>query len=100
MRLTSHARFGEEDGEDRSGYPLYGVPVLTLHKTHWVRDVTFDEDRSQVRTGAAPQVMAAMRNLVLALLHRAGHANIAAALRTSAGRPAAAVTLILSGGRK
>jgi len=70
------------------------------NKTHWVRDVTFDEDRSQVRTGAAPQVMAAMRNLVLALLRRAGHANIAAALRTYTGRPAAAVTLILSGGRK
>ena len=70
------------------------------NKTHWVRDVTFDEDRSQVRTGAAPQVMAAMRNLVLALLRRAGHANIAAALRTYPGRPADAVTLILSGGRK
>ena len=27
------------------------------NRLHWVRDVTFDEDRSQVRTGAAPQVM-------------------------------------------
>ena len=26
------------------------------NRLHWVRDVTFDEDRSQVRTGAAPQV--------------------------------------------
>jgi Transposase DDE domain len=65
------------------------------NKTHYVRDVTFDEDRSQVRTGAAPQVMAAVRNLVLALLRRAGHANIAAALRTYAGRPAAAVAVVL-----
>ncbi len=70
------------------------------NKTHWVRDVTFDEDRSQTRTGAAPQVMAATRNLVLAVLRRAGHTNIAAALRTYAGRPADAVTLILSRGRK
>lgn len=70
------------------------------NKTHYVRDVTFDEDRSQVRTAAAPQVMAALRNLVLALLRRAGHTNIAAALRTYAGRPPHAVTLILSGGRK
>lgn len=23
---------------------------------HWVRDVTFDEDRSQIRTGSAPRV--------------------------------------------
>lgn len=70
------------------------------NKTHYVRDVTFDEDRSQVRTGAAPQAMAALRNLVLALLRRAGHPNMAAALRTYAGRPADAVTLILSSGRK
>jgi len=70
------------------------------NRVHWVRDVTFDEDRSQVRSGAAPQVMAAIRNLVLALLRRAGHRNIAAALRTYAGRPPDAVFLLLSGGRK
>ncbi|WP_210731515.1 hypothetical protein [Mycobacterium intracellulare] len=29
---------------------------------HWVRDVTFDEDRSTVRTGTAPQVVASLRN--------------------------------------
>ena len=28
------------------------------NRLHWVRDVTFDEDRSQVRRGAGPQVMA------------------------------------------
>jgi predicted transposase YbfD/YdcC len=70
------------------------------NKTHWVRDVTLDEDRSQVRTGAAPQVMAATRNLAVALLRRVGHTNIAAALRTYAGRPADAVTLVLPRGRK
>ena len=32
------------------------------NRLHWVRDVTFDEDRSQVRTGAAPQVLAGLRN--------------------------------------
>jgi predicted transposase YbfD/YdcC len=51
------------------------------NRVHWVRDVTFDEDRSQVRTGAAPQVMAGLRNLVIALVRRAGHTNVAAALR-------------------
>ena len=66
------------------------------NKIHWVRDVTFDEDRSQTRRGAGPQVMAACRNLAIALLRRAGHTNLAAALRTYAGRPAAAVALILS----
>lgn len=31
------------------------------NKSHWVRDVTFDEDRSQVRCGSIPQIMAALR---------------------------------------
>jgi len=65
------------------------------NRLHWVRDVTFDEDRSQVRAGQAPQVMAACRNLALTFLRRAGHPNIAAALRTYAGRPLAAVALVL-----
>ena len=51
------------------------------NRVHWVRDVTFDEDRSQIRTEAAPQVMAGLRNLVIALVRRAGHTNVAAALR-------------------
>jgi predicted transposase YbfD/YdcC len=48
---------------------------------HWVRDVTFAEDASQLRTGAAPQVMACLRNLVIGVLCRAGPVNLAAALR-------------------
>lgn len=70
------------------------------NKLHWVRDVTFDEDRCPVRTGQAPQVLATCRNLALALLRRAGYANIAAALRTHASRPPTAVGLILHGGAR
>jgi hypothetical protein len=51
------------------------------NRLHWVRDVTFDEDRSQVRKGAGAQIMAALRNLAIGLLRRAGAKNIAAALR-------------------
>ena len=51
------------------------------NRLHWVRDVTFDEDRSQVRKGAGVQVMAALRNLAIGLLRKAGATNIAAALR-------------------
>ena len=64
------------------------------NRLHWVRDVTFDEDRCQVRTGAAPQVLAALRNTVIGTLRRAGHANIAAALRSQAARPLAALALL------
>jgi len=51
---------------------------------HWVRDVTFDEDRSTVRTGSAPQVIAALRNTALNLHRLAGATNIAEACRTTA----------------
>jgi hypothetical protein len=46
-----------------------------------VRDVVFDEDRSQVRTGHGPQVMACLRNLAVSLLRVAGHPNIARGVR-------------------
>jgi hypothetical protein len=48
---------------------------------HWVRDVTFAEDYSTIRTGHAPQVMASLRNLAISLHRLAGATNIAAALR-------------------
>ena len=69
------------------------------NQLHYVRDVTFDEDRSQLRSGAVPQTFAACRNLVIGLLRRSGTTNIAAALRTYAARPADATRLILSTGR-
>ncbi len=34
-------------------------------RLHWVRDVTYDEDRSQVRTRNGPRVMAGLRNLAI-----------------------------------
>ena len=64
------------------------------NKSHWVRDVTFDEDRSQVRTGAIPQVMAALRNTTIGLLRCAGATNIAAACRYYAAQPWATLTLL------
>ncbi|MGH7511072.1 MAG: ISAs1 family transposase [Gemmatimonadales bacterium] len=48
---------------------------------HWTRDVTFHEDHSQLRTGAAPRNMAALRNLALNTFRLAGRANIAHARR-------------------
>jgi len=51
------------------------------NRLHWIRDVTFDEDRSQVRKGAGAQVMASLRNLAISVLRLAGATNIAATLR-------------------
>jgi predicted transposase YbfD/YdcC len=64
------------------------------NQVHWVRDVTFDEDRSQVRSGNIPQVMAAFRNTVLGLIRRAGETNIAAACRRLAAQPWLALALV------
>ena len=58
-----------------------------IEALHWVRDVSFDEDRSQVRTGNGPQIMAALRNLVITALRLHGITNIAAALRHHARDP-------------
>ena len=72
---------------------VYGITSLSfaqasparladLLRGHWtiealrhVRDVTFAEDASQVRTGAAPNVMAALRNLVIGVLSRAARST-------------------------
>jgi predicted transposase YbfD/YdcC len=64
------------------------------NQLHWVRDVTFDEDRSQVRTGSAPQAMAAIRNIAIALLRISGCKSIAAQLRHNAAIPKQALILI------
>src|SRR5437868_2571378 len=64
------------------------------NKSHWVRDVTYDEDRSQVRKGSIPEVMAALRNAVIGLMRKAGESNIAAACRRYAAQPQAALALI------
>jgi predicted transposase YbfD/YdcC len=64
------------------------------NRSHWVRDVTFDEDRSQVRTGSIPQVMAALRNAVIGLIRVSGATNVAAATRRMAARPREAIALL------
>jgi hypothetical protein len=64
------------------------------HKSHWVRDVTCDEDRSPVRCGHIPQVMAALRNPAIGLLRWTGHTNMAAACRRLAAQPMQALALI------
>jgi predicted transposase YbfD/YdcC len=59
----------------------------SIEALHHVRDTTFAEDTSQVRTGSAPQVMAALGNLAIGVLCRAGRLNLAAALRHHSRNP-------------
>jgi predicted transposase YbfD/YdcC len=64
------------------------------NKLHWVRDVTFDEDRSTVRAGTIPQVMATLRNTAIGLLRLLGATNIARACRKMAAQPHLALTAL------
>jgi predicted transposase YbfD/YdcC len=66
------------------------------NRLHWVRDVTFAEDASQVRTGQAPRVMATCRNLAIGILRITGWDNIAAGLRHHARHPDHALKLVLT----
>lgn len=64
------------------------------NRLHWVRDVTYQEDKSLVRTGNAPRVMATLRSLAISLLRLDGHDNIAAANRHHARDPQRTLTLL------
>ena len=66
------------------------------NRTHWVRDVTFDEDRSRIRTGNGPQVMATLRNTAISLLRLTGATNIAASLRHHAAAADRPINLLLT----
>ncbi|WP_308303843.1 ISAs1 family transposase [Streptomyces sp. CB02959] len=51
------------------------------NRFHFVRDTTFAEDASKIRTGHGPENMSTLRNLAINALHAAGLRNIAAGIR-------------------
>ena len=66
------------------------------NRLHWVRDVVFDEDRHQLRTGNGPQVMATLRNLAISLIrlfHGTG-TSIASTTRSLSRQPKRAIKLL------
>src|SRR5215469_9418439 len=84
---------------DRSADPETLASWVRQHwhienKLHWVRDVTYQEDKSLVRTGNAPRVMASLRSLAISILRLDGHTNIAAANRHHARDPQRTLKLL------
>ena len=59
-----------------------------------MRDVTYLEDKSLVRTGNAPRVMASLRSLAISLLRLDGKDNIAAANRHHLRNPQRTLKLL------
>jgi predicted transposase YbfD/YdcC len=83
---------------DRSATPETLAAWVRRHwhiedKRHWVRDVSY-QDKSLVRTGNAPRVMASLRSLAISILRLDGHANIAAANRHHARDPQRTLKLL------
>lgn len=78
--------------------------LLALTRGHWgienglhgVRDGTLREDASRVRKGSAPQTMAIVRNIVVFLFKRNGHANNAAATRHYVCHPGETLEILSS----
>jgi len=64
------------------------------NKVHYVRDVTYDEDRCRIRTKSGPRVMAALRNLAIGILRFRKYTNIAQAIRHYAAKQHLTLSLI------
>jgi hypothetical protein len=98
FRTVRHT--GGLDGQRTSKQVVYGITSLTgpdaepaevgAHQRghwgienglHYVRDVSFGEDHSQLRTGHAPHNLATLRNLAIDTFRAAGYVNIAHARR-------------------
>jgi len=89
--ITSRVARSEEGALALLGFARGHWSVEALH---YVRDVTFDEDRSQVRTGNGPRVMATLRNLAISVLRLAGATSVAKAVRWCSRHVEACLRLI------
>jgi len=72
---------------DTCADPISGGLGLPDNRIHWVRDTTYSEDHSKVRTGSRPRIMATLRNLAIGLIRQAGHTRIAATIRKIRNSP-------------
>jgi predicted transposase YbfD/YdcC len=66
----------------------------SVEALHHIRDVTYREDASRIRTGHAPRIMAGLRNLAIALTRLIGWTNITAATDHYRARPDHALQLL------
>ena len=58
-----------------------------IEALHWVRDVTFGEDESQIYTGQVPEAFSILRNAAVTLVGLAAFPSIAAGVRELQTRP-------------
>ncbi len=100
VRTSIETRIYVTDLDDQQAGPEHLFRLINGHwgieSLHWVRDVTYDEDRSQARTGTLPRVLATLRNLAISIIRYATErtVNIAAATRQLARQPDAILDLL------
>ncbi|WP_326821058.1 ISAs1 family transposase [Streptosporangium sp. NBC_01756] len=66
----------------------------SIEALHHIRDVTYREDASKIRTGTAPRIMASLRNLAIGLARLIGWTNIAAATDYYRSHPVSGLQLL------
>lgn len=95
----THTALGLTSLTDQRAHPSTVARYVRGHwcienRLHWVRDVTYGEDHSRVRTGTAAHALASLRNLAISALRLAGHTNIAQSLRHMARDPTRPLQLL------
>lgn len=85
-KTSAHAALGITSLTGHAAHPAHIHRYIRGHwqienRLHWVRDVTYREDHSRIRTGTAPRIMASLRNLAISALRLTGHTSIATGLR-------------------
>jgi predicted transposase YbfD/YdcC len=110
FRLERRTLQGDGAWQESVAYGITSLPrrvadaerLLALARGHWGienglfyrRDVTLGEDRSLLRRGNGPQVLATLNDLTVGLLLREGHTNAAAGRRIYAAFPDHAFNLL------
>lgn len=98
--LRTHTRYGITSLTPAQASPADLLAFTRQHwaienSLHWVRDVTFSEDRSTLRVGCTHHVMAILRNLAISLLHLHAFFQIASTVRRFAANPALAIAFVV-----
>ena len=89
-KITTETVYG---GHTQSSKEKSAKQILDENRSHWaietsehyVRDVSFDEDKSKIRTGNGPHMMAILRNIALNLMRSRGVKNVREKIKIFAG---------------
>lgn len=99
LKCTQQIVYGITSLTPAQADPIRLLGLLRTHwhienRSHYRRDVTLEEDASQVRTAGAPLALAALNGTVLALMDWLQVPNVPAQMRRFCARPHEALSLL------